>query len=287
MNLLSGLEKFGLGQTGDLDILNDGSEKKKRTTSAGVKEEVELSEKDFILDRKVVCPICDKEFLVKTVKSSKVKRLEPDADLRPNHEYVDTVKYGVAACPRCGYAAMHRDFAHLSATQRKWIRETITANFKPSEDPKMEVYTYDYAVEKYKLALVNTIAKKGKLSEKAYICLNLAWLRRAQIESLPDDTPMNAKKKKQFEAEYEGFYRQAYDGFLKVVSTETPPFHGMDANTVDYILANMAVKYQDYDRASKLVARLITQPGTPKRMKDKCLDLKEEIVVALRNNKQE
>ena len=113
----------------------------------------------------------------------------------------------------------------------------------------MEVYTYDYAVEKLKLALVNTIAKKGKLSEKAYICLNLAWLRRAQAEQTPDDTPMNAKKKKQYEAEYEGFYRQAYDGFMKVVVTETPPFFGMDANTIDYILANMAVKYKEYDTA--------------------------------------
>ena len=258
MNLLSGLEKFGLGQTGELDILNDGTETKKRTTDATKKKAVEYTEKDFILDRKVVCPICDKEFLVKTVKSSKVKRMEPDADLRPNHEYVDTLKYGVAACPRCGYAAMHRNFTQLSAAQRKWIRETITANFKPTEEPKMEVYTYDYAVEKLKLALVNTIAKKGKLSEKAYICLNLAWLRRAQAEQTPDDTPMNAKKKKQYEAEYEGFYRQAYDGFMKVVVTETPPFFGMDANTIDYILANMAVKYKEYDTASKLVSRLIT-----------------------------
>ena len=283
MNLLSGLEKFGLGQTGELDILNDGTETKKRTTDATKKEAVEYTEKDFILDRKVVCPICDKEFLVKTVKSSKVKRMEPDADLRPNHEYVDTLKYGVAACPRCGYAAMHRNFTQLSAAQRKWIRETITANFKPTEDPKMEVYTYDYAVEKLKLALVNTIAKKGKLSEKAYICLNLAWLRRAQAEQTPDDTPMNAKKKKQYEAEYEGFYRQAYDGFMKVVVTETPPFFGMDANTIDYILANMAVKYKEYDTASKLVSRLITQPNTPRRMKDKCLELKDDIVAALKN----
>lgn len=286
MNLLSGLEKFGLGQTGELDILNDGTETKKRTTDATKKEAVEYTEKDFILDRKVVCPICDKEFLVKTVKSSKVKRTEPDADLRPNHEYVDTLKYGVAACPRCGYAAMHRNFTQLSAAQRKWIRETITANFKPAEEPKMEVYTYDYAVEKLKLALVNTIAKKGKLSEKAYICLNLAWLRRAQAEQTPDDTPMNAKKKKQYEAEYEGFYRQAYDGFMKVVVTETPPFFGMDANTIDYILANMAVKYKEYDTASKLVSRLITQPNTPRRMKDKCLELKDDIVAALKNKQE-
>ncbi len=285
MNLLSGLEKFGLGQTGELDILNDGAEK--NSTAKKVNEEAvaEYTEKDFILDRKVTCPVCDKEFSVKMVKSSKVKRMEPDADLRPNHEYVDSVKYGVSACPRCGYAALNRNFAHLSASQRKWIRETITVNFKPTSDPEMETYTYEYAVEKYKLALVSTMAKKGKLSEKAYICLNIAWLRRKQLETMPEDTPTNVKRKEEIKKEYDGFYRQAYDGFMKMTSTETPPFNGMDANTVDYILVNMAMHYKEYDIASKLVGRLLSSASTPKRMKDKCIDLKEEIIVALKEQK--
>lgn len=278
MNLMSGLEKFGLGQSGQLNILDEGDKAKKQTTAKEEKEVVELTEKDFLLDRKVKCTICDKEFVIKSVKASKVKRLEPDADLRPKHEYVDTVKYGVTACPRCGYAALNRNFDSLSATQRKWIREAVTANFKPLEEPKFETYTYDYAIEKYKLALVSAMAKKAKLSEKAYICLNIAWLRRTQLETLKGDTPVNIKRRAEAMNEYEGFYRQAYDGFMKVTSTETPPFCGMDANTVDYILANMAVHYKDFDVASKLVSRLITAPGTPKRMKDKCLDLKEEIV---------
>lgn len=282
MNLLSGLEKFGLGQSGDLDILDDGTDKKKKSANGQEQEKVELTEKDFLLDRKVTCPICDKQFVIRSVKSSKLIRKEPDADLRPNHEYVDTLKYGVSACPRCGYAAMNRNFEHLSATQRKWIRETITANFKPVEEPKYEVYTYEYAVERYKLALVSAIAKKARLSEKAYICLNIAWLRRAQLETIPEDTPVNKKRKKECKAEYDGFYRQAYDGFMKVTSTETPPYNGMDANTVDYILANMAFYYKEYDVASKLVSRLLTTPGTPKRMKDKCLDLKDEIVATLK-----
>ena len=87
MNLLSGLEKFGLKGDGELDILNDGSEAKKKQTEKAKAEVVELTEKDFLLDHKMKCPICDKEFVVKGVKSSKVKRKEPDADLRPNHEY--------------------------------------------------------------------------------------------------------------------------------------------------------------------------------------------------------
>ena len=282
MNLLSGLEKFGLKGDGELDILNDGSEAKKKQTEKAKAEVVELTEKDFLLDHKMKCPICDKEFVVKGVKSSKVKRKEPDADLRPNHEYVDTLKYGVCACPSCGYADLRRNFEHLSPTQRKWIREQISANFKPVEEPKMEVYTYDYAVEKYKLALVSAMAKKAKLSEKAYICLNIAWLRRAEIKTIPDDTPMNKKRIENCQKEYEGFYRQAYDGFMKVTSTEMPPYNGMDANTVDYILANMAVHYKDYDIASKLISRLITSSGTSKRMKDKCLELKEQIVADLK-----
>lgn len=285
MNLLSGLEKFGLGQAGELDILNDGTEKKKTTATNNEKAVVELTEKDFLLSRKMTCPVCDGEFEIKTVKASKVKRLEPDADLRPNHEYVDTVKYGVSACPHCGYAGLHRSFEHLSAAQRKWIRESITANFKPTEVPKTDIYTYDYAIEKYKLALVSTIAKKGKLSEKAYICLNIAWLRRKQLETMPEDTPENVQRKKEAQEEYDGFYRQAYDGFIKVTETETPPFVGMDANTVDYILANMAVYYKEYDIASKLVGRLLSSAGTQRRMKDKCLELKEEIIVALKEQK--
>jgi hypothetical protein len=69
---------------------------------------------------------------------------------------------------------------------------------------------------------------------------------------------------------------------MKVTSTEMPPYNGMDANTVDYILANMAVHYKDYDIASKLISRLITSSGTSKRMKDKCLELKEQIVADLK-----
>ena len=105
MNLLSGLEKFGLKGDGKLDILNDGTDTRKRKETITKQEPVELTEKDFLLDRKVKCPICDKEFVVKTVKSSKMKRLEPDADLRPNHEYVKIWCMCMPKLRLCGYAS--------------------------------------------------------------------------------------------------------------------------------------------------------------------------------------
>ncbi len=148
----------------------------------------------------------------------------------------------------------------------------------------METYSYEYAIEKYKLALVSTIAKKGKLSEKAYICLNIAWLLRGQIEQLLAEEKDNQELIDTCKKEYDGFYRQAFDGFIKVTSTETPPYCGMDANTLDYIDANMAVYFKEYEIASKLVSRLLGSPSVNRRMKDCCLEMKDEIIANLRSN---
>ena len=280
MSLLSGLEKFGLSGDGEFNILDDGKKDKKQAADANAtkKEVVVPEEKDFLMDRTIECPVCYKKFKIRSVKSTKLKRLEPDADLRPRYNYIDTLKYGVSACPVCGYAALNQEFEHVSTSQRKWIKEAICQNFKPIDEPPVEIYTYDYAVEKYKLALVSAMAKHAKLAEKAYICLNIAWLRRAQMETMPDNTPFYKKQKESVEAEYEGFYKQAFDGFVQATQTETPPYAGMDSNTVEYLIANMAMHYKKYDVAAKLVSRLVTSNSVNRRMKDKCLDLKDRII---------
>ena len=42
-------------------------------------------------------------------------------------------------------------------------------------------YSYEKAIERYKLALYNTLVKKGKNSEKAYECLKISWLYRGDV----------------------------------------------------------------------------------------------------------
>ena len=72
--------------------------------------------------------------------------------------YIDSLKYFVPSCPNCGYSAMFRYFEHLSSVQIKLIKEKICANFKPTgEEPA--VYDYDTAINRYKLALFNTLVK--------------------------------------------------------------------------------------------------------------------------------
>ena len=133
-------------------------------------------------------------------------------------------------------------------------------------------------IEKFKLALICTMKKRAKMSEKAYVCLKIAWLRRAQLKELEGNKDADPKIVDMIQKEYEGFYSQAYEGFMKAVSSETPPYCGMASEAVEYMLANMSVHYKKYDAAMKLIARLIQSPSTSRKLKDKCLELKEDIV---------
>ncbi len=283
MDLFADLEKFGLKQTGEFSIM--GEEKSKQAASGEAGAEKPIEEKDLLVEKKIRCDICENEITALVLKGSKVRRAEPDADLRPRYEGIDAVKYGVTFCTQCGYAALNKHFNHNSATQRKWLRETVCMNYVKQIEFDRETYSYDYAVEKYKLALVNAMARKAKLSEKAYICLNLAWLRAEQASQVVGTSPEELASKEKYTQEYEAFYRQAYDAFQKVISTETSPYEGMDENTLEYIIVNMAMHFKEYDFAARTVSRLITNKAVPARLRDKLLDIKDEIIKNKSENK--
>ncbi len=287
MNLFSGLEKFGFKADEDVDLFADENKKGKVTTETA--KEVEVPTEDsFLLAKAVRCAVCDKVFKRKMVKNGRVKREEPDFDLRPRFQYIDTLKYNVTSCPFCGYTALNNYFEHLPAGQVKLVQEKICANFKPEpvkEEEETTPYDYDTAVAMHKLSLFTAIAKKGKTSEKAYNCLVISWLLRAQKESLPEDTEENKAKKAACAQEEEAFYKQAYDGFMKAVATEMFPMCGMDQCTVDYLLACMAFHFKQYDVASKCLANVITSVSASRKIKDKALEMKEQVVAAIHEEK--
>ena len=70
----------------------------------------------------------------------------------------------------------------------------------------------------------------------------------------------------------EAFYQQAYEGFMKAMSTEMFPMCGMDQCTVDYLLAAMAYHFIKYDVASKCISRIQATPSASKKMKDRAYD---------------
>lgn len=166
MNLFSGLEKFGIKATDSTDLYADEKAAEKKTKEKVETAVVQPKEEDFLLDKTVRCPVCDKEFKTKMVKAGKVKRLEPDADLRPRQQYVDSLKYDVASCPNCGYTSLNRYFEHITMGQIKLIKEQISRNFHPQAPSDDATWDYDKAIEMHKLSLFNSMVKKARTSEK-------------------------------------------------------------------------------------------------------------------------
>lgn len=283
MNLFSGLEKFGLKSAESMQLFE---EEQKETGKKGENKSTEEkipTEEEFILEKTVRCKVCDNVFKTKMVKNGRVKRLEPDRDLRPRFQYIDTLKYDITSCPACGYTAMNRYYDQLFSAQAKLIREQISSQFHKTAEPETAIYSYDMAIDRYKLSLVNTVVKKGKASEKAYTCLKLAWLLRGKAATMAENTPEEKAAKAECQKEEEAFYQQAFEGFMKATSQEMYPMCGMEQSTVDYLLAYMAYHFKKYEIASKFLASVLTAPAASRRMKDMALELKEDIIAQLRN----
>jgi hypothetical protein len=289
MNLLSGLEKFGLDQMDTEHLFEEEKKVKKSAPEHSATEEKEVLhfEEEFLLDKSLRCPVCDNVFKTRMVKNGRVKRLEPDRDLRPRFQYIDTNKYDIASCPKCGYTAMNRFFPSVSPVQIKLLREGVQSKFKPSEEQSepAESYSYETAIERYKLALYNTLVKKGKNSEKAYECLKLSWLYRGWIEEMTAMGTGEEAKIEECKKEEQLYYEQAFEGFMKAISSENFPMCGMDESTVNILMANMAFMLKKYDLASRFVSLILTSKVASRTVKDRAMDLKEEIIQQLRDNK--
>ncbi|GAA4653784.1 DUF2225 domain-containing protein [Anaerocolumna aminovalerica] len=274
-NLFSGLEAFGLGKMSDLDVYaSEDKNSKNGDNSAQANEKEKIVEADFLFEKTYTCPVCEKEFKVKTIKTGKIKLVSADTDLRPKYQNVDSLKYDAVVCPHCGYSALNRFFNYMTSAQAKLIREQISSSFKGINEDGDE-YTYDDAIARHKLALVNTIVKRSKISERAYTCLKTAWLLRGKAETLPEDTPDYEEQIEQLQNEELEFLTNAYEGFIDAFSKEMFPMCGMDEHTVTYLVADLARRVGNYDEASRWISKVLIARNANERIKAKARDLKE------------
>lgn len=275
-NLFSGLEAFGLGKMSNLDVYASDEKNTKKQAEGAEADEKKITEEDFIFDKSYTCPVCDKDFKSKTVKTGKVKLISADTDLRPKYQHVDSLKYDAIVCPNCGYSALNRFFNYMTSAQAKQIKEQISSSFKGIGNNE-EVFSYDDAISRHKLALVNTIVKKSKLSERAYTCLKTAWLLRGKAEALAADTEGQNNKEVIAELQKEEleFLTNAYEGFIEAFSKEMFPMCGMDENTMTYLVAELARRIGKYDESSRWISKVLIARDANERIKSKARELKE------------
>ncbi|MCM1091610.1 MAG: DUF2225 domain-containing protein [Butyrivibrio sp.] len=265
---------LGLDNLEGVDLFED-PKKKEEEAKAEAKHVVQ--ESDFIYEKSLECPVCGAKAINKIPKTSKARLLGNDRDLRPIHEGIDTQKYDVLLCHTCGYAALSRFFSQVTSAQAKLIKENITPKVVLHEY-NGETYSYEDAIERYKLALANAVVKHAKNSEKAYISLKSAWIYRGYAKSLEEAGGSDAAAIEEAHKMEALHLQNAYKGFAEALSTESFPMCGMDEVTMDYLLGVLAYQNKDYERSSKFVAKVLTAPGATSRIKDKARDLKDDIL---------
>ncbi len=278
MGIFSGFEKLGLGNIEGEALFEDPRKKEVVVKKEEPKKKLQLvNEEDYLFDKKYKCPVCDSDFEARTVRTGKVKIKNVDIDLRPDYEELDQNKYDVIACPACGYAALGRYFPNLTKYQIDDIRVKICMNYKhePCKDP---VYTYDYAKRLYQLCLANAVVKKAKNSEKAYICLKSAWVIRGETQRLDPNDDDYETRKAENDAQEKELLVNALNGFAMARQTEEFPIAGMDATTLDYLMAALAVETGQRDMASKMIGEILTSRVANSRIKDKARVLKEMLM---------
>ena len=64
------------------------------------------------------------------------------------------------------------------------------------------------------------VKKRQRRVQKAYTCLNLAWLLRGKYETLDPNDASLAEERKECKEQEEAFYAQAFEGLTKAVASE-------------------------------------------------------------------
>ncbi|MBO5386760.1 MAG: DUF2225 domain-containing protein, partial [Lachnospiraceae bacterium] len=268
---------FGLGKYSNAKLIEEKKNEIKLDEDG--KQIPKLKEEDVLYDKRITCPVCDLPFISKTVRAGKIKLIGKDTDLRAIYETADPHKYDVIACENCGYAALGKYFGKLSTRQMRDIKDQVGTNFKGISNNK-DLFTYDDALLRYKLALVCSIVKHAKAGEKGYTTLKMAWIIRGKRLSLKPNDPTI---KKLYEEEMECI-TNAYDCFVEALANETLPIAGMDESTIKYLMAELARKLKKFDESAKLIADVITSKATPSRLKEEALNLKEMLKEDIKKN---
>lgn len=254
MNLFKELFKLGFSELEKVKVYEPHETE---TKQLGEIEEKSISIESVLYDKKYECPLCERKFTTKTVKSGKNRHMKSDTDLKAYFSIVDPSLYEVIHC-ECGYTAIERTFYQITPKQKELIREEICKKFK---QPPMGPYrSVADAVILYKLALLNAIVKKSKMGERAYICLKIAWLYRDLDDVLQE----------------KAFIEKALEGFSQSLGKENYPLFHLDEYTVMYIVAELYRRMDRKQEAMKYVGSLILS-GAPNRLKEKARDLRDLI----------
>lgn len=246
-DLFNNLSDFGLDDLTNVSIY----EVENKNTDKSVKVDVSNPIETMIFEKTVNCPVCSKTFKAKAVKSSSVRMLSKDSDFMIRYKDPNPSLYDVWLCSNCGYAALSAKFCSITDKQIKMIKEKISSKWKISKIYP-HIYNEDVSIEMHQLALLNAIVKSSKDSEKAIICLKIAWLHRLKSDE------SNEKK----------YLLEAIKGFTGAIAKEYFPIAGMDAPSLTYLIGELYRRIGENQNALLWFSKVLTDRNANQKIKD-------------------
>lgn len=265
-DIFSDLANLGLGSTEKFQVFE--AEKKLQEPQI-IQKEKKFEIESILYFAKIKCPVCGSEVLFRTIKSGKIRLVKTDLDLRPIYDVVDPSLYEVAVCNTCGYAALKKRFLSITPKNIELIKTNISHQFVGRDYP--DVYNYEIAIERYKLALLDAIVIEVSDCEKAFLCLKIAWLYRGYLEQ---EKNCDAKKIEEYQLSEKTFLEHALEGFKIAHHQEKFPTMGLDELTVKFLIGELSRRVGLYEDALKWISEVMVSKSASRRLKDRALESK-------------
>ena len=206
--------------------------------------------KKHLFLRQVKCPVCDYNFKVNSVKVNSPRIISKDSDFFIRYSSPNPYFYEVWICNNCGYSAMKVDFLKIKKHQKEIIIKKVTPLWKPRTYP--DIIDASVAIDRYKLALANSVILESNYSTKAMICLKIAWMHRL-LENL------------EFELY---FLEKALKGFNEAYIKESFPMYGLQRDSTTYLLGELNRRLGNNSEALIWYSKTITTIGASYKIKE-------------------
>lgn len=255
-SLFDNLKDLGFSDLNDISLYTSKDE----NTQSNVKILKKASPADFVYERKVVCPVCNRDIRIKSVKTSGIRVLSRETDFMTVYDEPNPLFYDAWMCLSCGYTALSSKFNAITDKQITLVKQNITSKWKLNKSYPT-VFTVDNAIETHQMALLNAVTTQAKDSDKAMICLKLSWLYRIKQDK-------SSEKK---------FQEHALLGFTNALESERFPVFGLDETSLEYLIGEIYRRLGDNSNALLWFSRVLSSREAKSRIKDMARNQKDTI----------
>lgn len=209
--------------------------------------------------KEINCPVCENIFKTPVVKAKSARIASKDSDFFIRYTVENPYFYEVWLCPNCGYAALKTDFEKIKTYQKKLVKERISCKWINREYDLP--FTENTAIERYKLALVNSIMTESNFSNKAIICLRIAWLYRL-LEDKNNEI---------------NYIKQSLSAFNEAYLKENLPIYGLDRFSIMFLIGELNRRIGEDTIALKWFSEVIVSIGANKKIKEMSRNCRDKI----------